>query len=72
MHVAERIRQNVLDLAISHEKSLPLKRVTVSLGVATSEDTSLISHEDLIRFADKALYTAKEKGRNRVEAYTDI
>ncbi len=72
VHVAEKIRKNIVDLAITHKKSLPLGLVSLSLGVATSEDTSLISHEDLIRYADKALYDAKDKGRNRVEAFTEI
>ncbi len=72
MLVAERIRKSVVDLAITHKKSLPLNVVSLSLGVAISEDTSLISHEDLIRFADKALYQAKDKGKNRVEAFLEI
>lgn len=71
-HVAERIRRRVVDLAITHKKSLPLQLISLSLGVATSTDTSFISHEDLIRFADQALYRAKELGRNRVEAYNKI
>lgn len=72
VYVAEKIRSNVEELAITHKESLPLKLVTISLGVATSEDTTLISHEDLIRLADTALYKAKNKGRNRVEAFTEI
>ncbi|PLX50848.1 MAG: diguanylate cyclase [Desulfobulbaceae bacterium] len=69
VHVAERIRQAIVDLAIYHETSPPLQRVTISLGVATSADPRRISHDDLVRFADQALYAAKDKGRNRVETY---
>ncbi|MDR9502059.1 MAG: diguanylate cyclase [Desulfurivibrionaceae bacterium] len=72
MQVAERIRKNIVDLAIPHAGSLPLQLITISLGVATSEDTALISHEDLIHLADKALYQAKDKGKNQVEAFTEI
>jgi len=36
MHVAERIRLNIIDLQIVHEKAHPLQFVTLSLGVATS------------------------------------
>jgi diguanylate cyclase (GGDEF)-like protein len=71
LHVAERIRQNIVDLAITHKQSSPLEVVSLSLGVATSTDTDLVSHEDLIRYADKALYQAKDRGRNRVVAYDE-
>jgi diguanylate cyclase (GGDEF)-like protein len=49
-----------------------LKVVTVSLGVATVESDMSTSSDELIRFADKALYRAKEKGRNRVEIYDEF
>lgn len=72
IHVAERIRFNIIKLQIAHEKSLPLQLVTLSLGIATSSDQPLNSYEDLLKNADAALYEAKRKGRNRVESYSDI
>lgn len=39
--------------------------MTVSLGVVTWDGNANMS--DLISLADKALYQAKENGRNRVE-----
>jgi diguanylate cyclase (GGDEF)-like protein len=72
MYVAEKIRLNIIELQIIHEKSLPLQFVSLSLGVATSTDQPLSSHEELLRNADTALYLAKKNGRNRVESYTDI
>jgi len=68
MFIAEEIRGNVLRLGILHEKSLPLGIVSMSLGVAISVSHGSKSHEILLVQADKALYLAKEKGRNRVEA----
>jgi diguanylate cyclase (GGDEF)-like protein len=46
-------------------------RVTVSLGVATT-DTATTTVGDLMRRADQALYGAKRGGRNRVEQATAI
>ncbi|MCX5871602.1 MAG: diguanylate cyclase [Deltaproteobacteria bacterium] len=72
MHVAEKIRLNIIRLQIVHEESLPLQLVSLSLGVATSSDQPLSSHEELLKNADTALYLAKKNGRNRVESYTAI
>lgn len=44
--------------------------VTVSIGIATQNETALFENvEDLLRSADRALYTAKIQGRNRVVVY---
>jgi diguanylate cyclase (GGDEF)-like protein len=71
MFIAEEIRAAVKNLEIHHEKSSPAGIVSISLGVATADNALSISCEDLIRQSDKALYLAKEKGRNRVEVYTE-
>ncbi len=43
--------------------------VTVSIGVASYHQHQPKTQNDLIAFADKALYTAKKEGRNRVLEY---
>lgn len=62
--VAERLREAIAKAKVPLESGLPL-HFTVSIGV-----TSLVSKDDnldvLLNRADKALYEAKEKGRNRV------
>ncbi len=68
--VAERIRTNVEKIEILHEKSLPKKIVTLSLGVATTEGITFDSHEQLIKQADLALYGAKNQGRNQVQFFS--
>lgn len=64
--VAERIRETVWDLNLPHAASPVAERVTVSLGVASSDHPSVASAADLIRASDAALYEAKRGGRNRV------
>ncbi|MFY9945103.1 MAG: diguanylate cyclase [Exiguobacterium chiriqhucha] len=64
--IAERIRQAVLKLNIAHEMYSPLRKVSVSIGVAEHAPTPSGDKTDLIEAADQALYQAKQSGRNRV------
>jgi len=64
--VAERARQAMLDLQLPHEKSAVHDCVTISLGAATV--APMLKHKpgELLLAADKALYSAKQAGRNQV------
>ncbi len=42
-------------------------KITISLGVSTSDDLGVETHEEMSARADEFLYRAKENGRNRVE-----
>ncbi|MCT4777725.1 MULTISPECIES: GGDEF domain-containing protein [Exiguobacterium] len=64
--IAERIRQAVLKLNIAHETYTPLRKVSVSIGVAEHAPSLSGDKTDLIAAADQALYQAKQSGRNRV------
>ncbi len=64
--IAENLRQKV-EQNISAEMPFIEEPVTISLGVAIFDQHP--DYEQLIDRADKALYRAKEKGRNRVEIY---
>ncbi|TGN40401.1 sensor domain-containing diguanylate cyclase [Marinobacter confluentis] len=63
---AETIRRSVeQDLDFSWEGQAI--EVTVSIGIATIGPGSRVTAEDMIGAADKALYDAKQNGRNTVE-----
>ena len=62
--VAENIRNSVQDLALPHPRSRAANVVTLSLGIAS---WGYEEPQELISRADKALYSAKNNGRNRVE-----
>ncbi len=66
---AERLREAVE--AQDFEFEGPTIRVTVSLGVADTTGRETPSPEELISHADKALYGAKECGRNCVRVWAD-
>jgi diguanylate cyclase (GGDEF)-like protein len=68
--IAERIRSDVENLKIPHPASEVSRYITVSVGVATLVPDNNLRREILINMADKALYRAKRKGRNRVEVFT--
>jgi len=64
LSIAERLRRvaEKLDLAFS---KAPLQ-ASLSIGVATLRDSNYGAAEALLEAADKALYAAKQSGRNRV------
>ncbi len=63
--VGERVRKSIEDSVLADgEKSV---RVTLSIGGSAYPSQNVASEDALIDLADKALYRAKESGRNRVE-----
>lgn len=64
--VGERIRTTVFELGMLHASNPPSRRVTVSLGGAVNFPGTGGSTEALIEAADRALYAAKDSGRDRL------
>ncbi len=57
--IVERLREMMLEHS---------ERITVSAGVATFPEQG-VGRDELVRFADSALYWAKEHGKDRVRSY---
>jgi len=62
--VANNIKTAIENLNIEHQKS-ELGHLSVSIGIAAMNAIPT-TFDETVRVADKALYTAKESGRNRV------
>lgn len=67
--IAERIRLRVETSSFPHHESQPGGAVTVSIGISAFGQ-KLDTAGTIIGSADQALYLAKSRGKNRVEAFT--
>jgi diguanylate cyclase (GGDEF)-like protein len=61
--IAERLRENIARHSFLREEILPKKILTVSIGLSCYPEHGTTAAE-LIAYSDKALYEAKEKGKN--------
>lgn len=67
--VAERLKQAVASLQISHEFSTAGQYVSLSMGLAWCQPDPSYRAEQLIAAADEALYSAKDAGR---DGYSEV
>ncbi|MBK5201913.1 MAG: GGDEF domain-containing protein [Spirochaetaceae bacterium] len=67
--VAERLRHMVEDSSIKHRNQQI--KTTISAGYSSYPENDTIDGNTLVVNADKALYIAKESGRNKVVCFSD-
>jgi diguanylate cyclase (GGDEF)-like protein len=65
-YFAEKLLKAIENMNIPHPMSEHSKYVTVSIGLANTVPDDYNSQTQLLDEADKALYLAKQSGRNRV------
>jgi diguanylate cyclase (GGDEF)-like protein len=66
LEVAKLIQQRVKSLQMPHAKSAISEYVTLSFGVSSIIPTDATTPEELLSRADRALYQAKQAGRNQI------
>jgi diguanylate cyclase (GGDEF)-like protein len=69
--VAEAIRDQIKAMQISHATSLTDSIVTISLGVASIVPMEGDEVMQLVDLADRGLYQAKQRGRDRAEVFVE-
>ena len=63
---ANKIRQNIENLHIKHEKNSASAYITMSMGLVSLNAKDIYSADKMYKMADDFLYNAKENGRNKV------
>jgi len=70
LRIAERIRADIERMVIELGEDHPSLRLTTSIGIASYQPEESV--EDIMVRADRALYAAKECGRNCIIGETDL
>lgn len=65
--LAEGFQSTILEMKIEHANSKVSEIVTISIGVSCVKPSDPEEMKQILEFADRALYKAKQNGRNRIE-----
>lgn len=68
--LANKLKQEVYDLQIDHQGSIPYKVISISLGLVSISSIESIEKNMIYHQADQLLYKAKQSGRNKLESFT--
>ena len=68
---ANKLRININNLKIKHSKNSASEFVTVSKGLIVIKPNNKYEMDTIYKYTDKALYEAKQNGRNQVCLYND-
>jgi len=68
MQFANKLRNAVNALNIEHKGSLNADRITISIGIATTQSGKVYAEQALLEEADLGLYAAKDAGRDKIVA----
>ncbi|MEK9628678.1 MAG: diguanylate cyclase [Nitrospinota bacterium] len=71
IRLSDKLREAIYSMNLEHKNNPNEPRVTVSMGTATMKVDKGSDYKDLIAKADKALYAAKNSGRNRVASFDE-
>ncbi len=71
LEIAENLRQSVENSTIAFNDGVEVTMVSVTISIGISIWNSSLERVDLIEHADKALYHAKQHGRNRCVLWTE-
>lgn len=66
MHIAAAAQAAVSGLSIAHRECSTGAVVSISIGIAALGEGEALTPQQMIAMADKALYQAKDAGRNRI------
>lgn len=67
MNIAQRCQNYISKLQIPHQQSAVSELLTISIGVGTLVPTHSYDLRDFIDDVDRALYQAKQQGRNQIQ-----
>ncbi|KKT48021.1 MAG: Phytochrome-like protein cph2 [Candidatus Gottesmanbacteria bacterium GW2011_GWA2_44_17] len=66
--IALKLQKKLISLTINYQGDTTLPPITLSMGIVTFSE-NMKNQDDLLKVADKALYSAKHHGRNQIRIF---